>query len=86
MTPFLICSLNLGNVDTIYLGRDTPIAYIKSEDASCKYLEVNEIIEDVQGINWQPPCTHKMVTSDLVYSPAQVTEHRRMELKDKDIS
>ena len=27
-----------------------------------------------------------MVTSDLVYSPAQVTEHRRMELKDHDIS
>ena len=27
-----------------------------------------------------------MVTSDLVYSPAQVTEHRRMELKDQDIS
>ena len=27
-----------------------------------------------------------MVTSDLVYSPAQVTEHRCVELKDQDIS
>ena len=27
-----------------------------------------------------------MVTSDLVYSPSQVTEHRRMELKDQSIS
>ena len=27
-----------------------------------------------------------MVTSDLVYSPAQVTEHRHVELKDHDIS
>ena len=27
-----------------------------------------------------------MVTSDLVYSPAQVTEHRRVELKDQSIS
>ena len=27
-----------------------------------------------------------MVTSDLVYSPAQVTEHRCVELKDHDIS
>ena len=27
-----------------------------------------------------------MVTSDLVYSPAQVTEHRHMELKDQSIS
>ena len=82
--PYML--INLGDVDTIYLGRDTPIAYIKGEDASCKYLEVNEIIEDVQGINWQPPHTRKMVTSDLVYSPAQVTEHRCMELKDQDIS
>ena len=48
--------------------------------------EVNEIIEDIWGINWQPPHTCKMVTSDLVYSPAQVTEHRCMELKDQSIS
>ena len=27
-----------------------------------------------------------MVTSDLVYSPAQVTEHRHEELKDQNIS
>ena len=27
-----------------------------------------------------------MVTSDLVYSPAQVTEHRCIELKDQNIS
>ena len=68
------------------IGRDTLIAYIKGEDASCEYLEVNEIIEDVRGINWQSPHTRKMVTSDLVYSPTQVTEHRHMELKDHDIS
>ena len=82
--PYML--INLSNVDTIYIGRDTPIAYMKGEDANCKYLEVNEIIEDVQGINWQPPHTHKRVTSDLVYSPAQVTEHRCVELKDQDIS
>ena len=82
--PYML--INLGDVDTIYIGRDTLIAYIKGEDASCEYLEVNEIIEDVWGINWQPPHTRKMVTSDLVYSPAQVTEHRCVELKDQDIS
>ena len=82
--PYML--INLGDIDTIYLGRDTLIAYIKGEDSSCEYLEVNEIIEDVRGINWQPPCTRKMVTSDLVYSPAQVTEHRHVELKDHDIS
>ena len=82
--PYML--INLGDVDTIYIGRDTLVAYIKGEDASCKYVEVNEIIENVWGINWQPPHTHKMVTSDLVYSPAQVTEHRHVELKDQDIS
>ena len=82
--PYML--INLGDVDTIYIGRDTPVVYIKGEDASCEYVEVNEVIEDVQGINWQPPHTHKMFTSDLVYSPAQVTEHRCMELKDQNIS
>ena len=32
------------------------------------------------------PMNAKMVTSDLVYSPAQVTEHRHVELKDQNIS
>ena len=78
--------INLGDVDTIYMGKDTLVAYIKGEDAGCEYLEVNEIIEDIWGINWQPPCECKMVTYDSVYSPAQVTEHRRVELKDQNIS
>ena len=82
--PYML--INLGDVDTIYIGKDTPVAYIKHEDAGCEYLEVNEIIGDIQGINWQPPCGCKMVTSDLVYSPVQVTEHRCMELKDQNIS
>ena len=82
--PYML--INLGDVDTIYIGKDTLLAYIKGEDAGCEYLEVNEIIEDIQSINWQPPNEHKMVTSDLVYSPAQVTEHRCMELKDQNIS
>ena len=82
--PYML--INLGNVDTIYIGKDTPVAYIKCEDAGCEYLEVNEIIEDIWGINWQLPHAHKMVTSDLVYSPAQVTEHRRMDMKDQNIS
>ena len=82
--PYMLT--NLGNVDTIYICKDTPVAYIKGEDAGCKYLEVNEIIEDIWGINWKPLHERKMVTSDLVYSPAQVTEHRCMELKDQSIS
>ena len=49
--PYML--INLGDVDTIYIG----------EDASCEYVEVNEIIEDVQGINWQPPHARKMPCS-----------------------
>ena len=60
--------------------------YIHEEDVSCEYLEVNEIIESTQGINWQPPHNHKIVKSDLVYSPAQVTEHQQVELKDHNAS
>ena len=41
--------INLGNVDTIYIGKDTQVAYIKGEDARCEYLEVSEIMEDVLG-------------------------------------
>ena len=82
--PYML--INLGDVDIIYIGKDTPVAYIRGEDAGCEYLEVNEIIEEIQGINWQPPHACKMVTSDLVYSPAQVTEHRCMELRDQSIS
>ena len=81
--PYML--INLGDVDNIYIGKDTPVAYIKSEDAGCEYLEVNEIIEDVWGITWKTPHKCKMVTSDLVYSPAQVTEHRHV-LKDQSIS
>ena len=82
--PYML--INLGDVDTICIGRDTPVAYIKGEDASCEYVEVNEIIEDIWDINWQPPHECKMVTSDLVYSPVKVTEHRHVELKDQSIS
>ena len=41
-------------MDTIYIGKDTLVAYIKGEDAGCEYLEVNEIIEDVWGIIGNP--------------------------------
>ena len=51
--PYML--INLGDVDTIYIGKNTPVAYIKDEDTGCEYLEVDEIIEDIQGINWKPP-------------------------------
>ena len=71
--PYMI--VNLDYNDPVYICKDTPIAYIYEEDISCEYLEVNEIVESMQGINWVPPSKCKIVKSDLVYSPAQITEH-----------
>ena len=68
-------NINLDYNDSVYICKDTPIAYIHEEDVSCEYLEVNEIVESMQGINWAPPSKCKVVKSDLVYSPAQITEH-----------
>ena len=82
--PYMI--VNLDYHDTVYIKKDTPVAYIHKEDISCEYLEVNEIVEGTQGINWQPPCNCKIVNSDLVYSPTQITEHCRVELKDHNAS
>ena len=82
--PYMV--VNLDYNDLVYIHKDTPVAYIHEEDVSCKYLEVNEIVESLQGINWQPPHNFKIVKSDLVYSPAQITEHRKVELKDHNAS
>ena len=43
-------------------------------------------MKSTQSINWQPPHNWKIIKSDLVYSPAQVTEHHRVELKDHKTS
>ena len=82
--PYMI--VNLDYNDPVYICKDTPIAYIHEEDISCKYLEVNEIVKSMQGINWVPLSKHKIVKSDLVYSPAQITEHWKVELKDHNAS
>ena len=55
--PYML--INLGNVDTIYIGKNTLVAYIKGEDAGCEYLEINEIIEDVQVLIGNPPMNAK---------------------------
>ena len=78
--------VNLDNHDAVYISKDTPIVYIHDEDISCEYLEVNEIVQTTEGINWQQPRKCKIVTPDLVYSPTKVTEHCRMELKDHNTS
>ena len=82
--PYMI--VNLDYNDLVYISKDTPVAYIQEEDISCEYLEVNEIVESMQGINWVPPNKCKIVKSDLVYSPAQITEHWKVELKDHNAS
>ena len=49
------------------------LLYIEEESVECNYIEVCESIETTECHNWMPK--RKIVNSDLVYSPAQVTEH-----------
>ena len=67
----------------VYIGKNTHVAYIEEESVECNYIEVCEAIEDTECCNWMPK--RKIVNSNLVYSPAQVTEHWRVELRDQDV-
>ena len=82
--PFMI--INLEHDKDVYLGKDTVVAYAREEERSCDYLEINEITQltDVKK-DISNKC-RSIVESDLVFSPAQVMEHRRVELKDQEIS
>ena len=69
--PYMI--INLDYNDEVYIGKNTHVAYIEEESVECNYIEVCESIETTECCNWMPK--RKIVNSDLVYSPAQVTEH-----------
>ena len=82
--PYMV--INLEHDRDIYLGKDTIVAYAREEDKTCNYLEVNEIIELRDLKNKLPGGGKSIVESHLVFSPAQVTEHCRVELKDQEIT
>ena len=82
--PYMI--INLEHDRDIYLGKDTIVAYAREEDKSCDYLEINEIVELADLKKEFSTKGKSIVESDLVFAPAQVTEHRRVELKDQEIS
>ena len=67
--PYMI--VNLDYHDMVYIKKDTPVAYIHKEDVSCEYLEVNEIVEKTQSINWQPPCLFSHTDHRALQSRAQ---------------
>ena len=78
--------INLEYDKDIYLGKDTIVAYAWEEDKTCEYLEVNEIVELAKFRNWTSTKGKSITESNLVFSPAQVTEHHGVELKHQDIS
>ena len=51
------------------------MAYAREEDKSCDYLEINEIVELADLKKEFSTKGKSIVESDLVFSPAQVTEH-----------
>ena len=82
--PYMI--INLDYDRDIYISKNTIVAYAWEEDKSCEYLEVNEVIESTECQNWTPKQRKNLIDSDLVFSPAQVTEHHHVELQDHNIS
>ena len=82
--PYMI--INLEHDKDFYLGKDTVMAYTREEDKSCDYLEINEIVELADLKTEISTKGKSIVKSDLVFSPAQVTEHQRVELKDQEIT
>ena len=82
--PYMV--INLEHDRDIYLGKDTIMAYTWEEDKTCEYLEINEIIETVDLKKGTSTKGKSIVESDLVFSPAEVTEHHPVELKDQEIS
>ena len=44
--PYIIINLNYDR--DIYISKDTVIAYTQEEDATCEYLEANEVIESTE--------------------------------------
>ena len=82
--PYMI--INLEHDRDIYLGKDTIVAYAREEDKSCDYLELNKIVELADLKKEFSTKGKSIVESDLVFSPAQVTEHQHVELKDQEIT
>ena len=82
--PYMIINLEHGK--DVYLGKDTIVAYAREEDKSCDYLEINEIVQLADIKKDFSTKGKRIVESDLVFSPAQITEHRHVELKDQEIS
>ena len=82
--PYMI--INLEHDRDIYLGKDTVMTYAREEDKSCNYVEINEIVELANLKKEFSTKGRSIVESDIVFSPAQVTEHRHVELKDQEIT
>ena len=82
--PYMI--INLENDKDIYLSKDTIMVYTREEDKTCNYLEINETVELADLKKGFPTKGKSIVESDLVFSPAQVTEHCHVELKDQEIT
>ena len=82
LEDILYMVINLEHDRDFYLGKDTIVAYAREEDKTCEY----NIVELTDLNNRTPTKGKSIVESGLVFSPAQVTEHRHVELKDQEIS
>ena len=82
--PYMI--MNLEYDKDIYLGKDTVVAY--STGKRTRHVNTWRSMRSLNQTelkNWTSTKGKSIIESDLVFSPAQVTEHHCVELKDQDI-
>ena len=84
--------VNLSSHEYLHLSKNDVVAFAEPEEETVQYIEVAEVdTTDNSPRNWIPrrkslETLPKLPKSDFICSPAEVTEHRKVELKDKPIS
>ena len=82
--PYMV--INFSSTDSVYIPKDKVIA-TATEEIDVEYVEVNETYESTKYRNWIPKEKLPPIPkSDFIVSPAEIKPHRRVELKDYDIS
>ena len=89
-----ITIFNLSNVDHLYIGRDTVVAFadeLTMDVYNVEFASEDKIKEHLaQSRNWIPQCHETLPeipsSTAFISSPADVPGHRKVHLQDKEVS
>ena len=83
--PYMM--INFSNTEHVTIPKNKVVA-TATEEVEVEYVEVNETYEATKFRNWIPSKQKlpPIPKTDFIVSPADVRPHRRIELKDYDIS